>query len=106
MECLFLVPLCATCHRFRDLYTHLAKQYTHGLHADCRLLGNTMRMLCAQEQIKGMGPWEGGFGPFVPLLMPGQPRRMRVLGGGNLEYNGIYFCTGCNGNSFLFMKPR
>ncbi len=86
--------------------TRSAKQRTHGLHTDCRLLWNAMRMLRAQEQIEGVGPREGGFGPFVPIPMLGLPRRVRVSGGGNLEYKGMYFCTGCNGNGFLFTKPR
>ena len=90
------------------MWTCLAKQHTHGLHADYRLLLNSMRMLCTQKQIKGVGRWEGGFGPFVPILMLNLPRRVRVLGGGNLEYNDRYFCTGCNcnSNSFLFTKPQ
>jgi hypothetical protein len=29
-----------------------------------------------------------------------------VVGTGDLEYDGIYFFIGCNGNGFLFMKPR
>jgi hypothetical protein len=67
-----------------------------------------MRMLHAQEQIKGVGPREGGFGPFVPIPMLGLTRCVRVLGGSNLDYDGMYFCTGgnCNGNGFLFTKPR
>ena len=65
-----------------------------------------MRMLRPQEQIKGVGPQEGGFGPFVPIPMLGLPWRVRVSGGGNLEYNGMYFCTGCKGNGFLFTKPQ
>ena len=33
-------------------------------------------------------------------------RRIKVSGAGDPEFNGIYFCTGCNGNGFLFTKPR
>ena len=96
----------ATCHRFRELSTRSAEQCTHGLHADCRLLRNAMRMLPVQEQIEGVRPREGGFGPFMPIPMLGLPWRVRVLGGGNLEYNVMYFCMGCNGNCFLFTKPQ
>ena len=106
MKCLSLVRPGATCHRFRELSTRTTEQRTHGLHADYRLLQNAMRMLHAQEQINGVGPREGGFGPFVPIPMLGLLRHVRVLGGGNLEYDGMYFCMGYNGNGFLFTKPR
>ena len=42
----------------------------------------------------------------MPIPMLGLPLRVRVSGGRNLEYKGMYFCTGCNGNGFLFKKPR
>lgn len=62
-------------------------------------------MLRAQEQIDGVGPREEA-GPFVPIPMLGLRRRIKVSGAGDPEYNGIYFCTGSNGNGFLFTKPR
>jgi hypothetical protein len=65
-----------------------------------------MRMLRASEQIDGVGQREGSFGPFVPIPMLGLGRRVRVIGAGDPEYDGVYFCTGCNGNGFLFTKPR
>jgi len=64
-----------------------------------------MKMLRAQEQIDGVGPREEA-GPFVPIPMLGLRRRIKVSGAGDPEYNGIYFCTGSNGNGFLFTKPR
>ena len=106
VECSSLVRTGATCHRFRELSTRSAEQRTSRLHVDGRLLRNSMRMLRAQEQIDGVGPREGSFGPFVPIPMLGLPRRVRVSGAGDPEYDGIYFCTGCNGNGFLFTKPR
>ena len=106
VECSSLVRTGATCHRFRELSTRSAEQRASRLHVDGRLLRNAMRMLRAQEQIDGVGPREGGFGPFVPIPMLGLPRRVRVSGAGDPEYDGIYFCTGCNGNGFLFTKPR
>jgi hypothetical protein len=106
VDCSSLVRTGATCHRFRELSARSAEQRTHRLHADGRLLRNAMRMLRAQEQIEGVGPREGSFGPFVPIPMLGLPRRVRVSGAGDPEYDGVYFCTGCNGNGFLFTKPR
>jgi len=61
-----------------------------------------MKMLRAQEQIDGVGPRQ----PLVPIPMLGLPRRVEVTGSGDEEYNGIYFCTGGNGNGFFFTKPR
>lgn len=104
IDCLSLVRTGATCHRFRELTIRSAEQRTHRL-ADGRILRSAMRMLRAQEQIEGVGPREG-LGPFVPIPMLGLPRRIRVSGAGDSEYDGIYFCTGFNGNGFLFTKPR
>lgn len=104
IECSFLVRTGMTCHRFRELTIRSAEQRTHRL-ADGRLLRSAMKMLRAQEQIEGVGPREGR-GPFVPIPMLGLPRRVKVSGSGDPEYNGIYFCTGSNGNGFLFTKPR
>jgi hypothetical protein len=104
IECSYLVRTGMTCHRFRELTIRSAEQRTHRL-ADGRLLRSAMKMLRAQEQIEGVGPREEG-GPFVPIPMLGLPRRVKVSGSGDPEYNGIYFCTGSNGNGFLFTKPR
>lgn len=104
IDCSSLVRTGAVCHRFRELSTRSAEQRTHRL-ADGRILSSAMRMLRAQEQIDGVGPREGS-GPFVRIPMLGLPRRVRVSGAGDPEYDGVYFCTGCNGNGFLFTKPR
>jgi len=40
----------------------------------------------------------------VPTLLPG--RRVLVTNAGDPEYNGVYYCTDCNGNGFVFAKPR
>ena len=40
----------------------------------------------------------------VPTLLPG--RRVLVTNAGDPEYNGVYYCTDCNGNGFVFTKPR
>lgn len=103
IDCSSLVRTGTTCHRFRELATRSAEQRTQRL-ADGRLLRSAMRMLRAQEQIEGVGPREGA--TVVPIPMLGLRRRVRVAGAGDPEYNGIYFCTGSNGNGFLFTKPR
>jgi hypothetical protein len=106
IDCSSLVRTGTTCHRFRELTTRSAEQRTHHLlAANGRLLRSAVCMLRAQEQIDGIGPREG-WGPFVPIPMLGLSRRIRVSGAGDIEYNGIYFCTGCNGNGYLFTKPR
>eukprot|EP00584_Thalassiosira_punctigera_P006558 CAMPEP_0172537704 /NCGR_PEP_ID=MMETSP1067-20121228/9259_1 /TAXON_ID=265564 ORGANISM="Thalassiosira punctigera, Strain Tpunct2005C2" /NCGR_SAMPLE_ID=MMETSP1067 /ASSEMBLY_ACC=CAM_ASM_000444 /LENGTH=521 /DNA_ID=CAMNT_0013323059 /DNA_START=115 /DNA_END=1680 /DNA_ORIENTATION=- len=104
IDCSSLVRTGTTCHRFRELTTRSAEQRTQRL-ADGRLLRSAMKMLRAQEQIEGVGPREEA-GPFVPIPMLGLRRRVKVVGAGDPEYNGIYFCTGSNGNGFLFTKPR
>ena len=40
----------------------------------------------------------------VPMLLP--RRKILVTNAGDPEYNGIYYCTNCNGNGFVFTKPR
>ena len=104
IDCFSLVRTGTTCHRFHELTLRSAEQRTHRL-ADGRLLRSAMKMLRAQEQIDGVGPREEG-GPFVPIPILGLRRRVKVTGAGDREYNGIYFCTGSNGNGFLFTKPR
>mmetsp|Transcript_19735 Transcript_19735/g.34766 ORF Transcript_19735/g.34766 Transcript_19735/m.34766 type:complete len:502 (-) Transcript_19735:423-1928(-) len=104
IDCSSLVRTGTTCHRFHELTTRSAEQRTQRL-ADGRLLRSAMKMLRAQEQIEGVGPREEA-GPFVPIPMLGLRRRVKVSGAGDPEYNGIYFCTGSNGNGFLFTKPR
>ncbi|KAL7548467.1 hypothetical protein ACHAWF_011748 [Thalassiosira exigua] len=104
IDCSSLVRTGTTCHRFHELTTRSAEQRTQRL-ADGRLLRSAMKMLRAQEQIEGVGPREGQ-GPFVPIPMLGLRRRVRVSDAGDPEYNGVYFCTGSNGNGFLFTKPR
>jgi hypothetical protein len=104
LDCSSLVRTGASCHRFRELCTRSAEQRTHRL-ADGRLLNHPFKMLRAQEQIEGVGIREG-LGPFVPIPMLGLRRRIKVSAAGDSEYNGIYFCTGSNGNGFLFTKPR
>ncbi len=62
-----------------------------------------MKLLRAKEQIQGINPY---MKPTVQIPLLGLPRRIHVSNCGDEEYNGIYFCTGSNGNGFLFTKPR
>jgi len=66
-------------------------------------LGSAMRMLRAKEQMEGIRPDRP---PFVSVPILGLYRRIHVSHSGDPEYNGIYFCTGSNGNGFVFTKPR
>ncbi|KAL3772886.1 hypothetical protein ACHAW5_002151 [Stephanodiscus triporus] len=88
VDCSSLVRAGAVCHRFRELSTRSAEQRTHRL-VDGRILGSAMRTLRAQEQIDGVGPREG-CGPFVRIPMLGLPRRVRVSGAGDAEYDGRF----------------
>ena len=104
IDCSSLIHTGETCDRFRQLTNRSAEQRTHRL-VHGRLLRSAMKMLRAQEQIEGIGQREGT-GPFVQIPMLGLPRRVKVTNSGDPEFNGVYFCTGCNGNGFLFTKPR
>ena len=104
IDCSSLVRTGTTCHRFHELTTRSAEQRVASL-ADGRLLRSAMKMLRAQEQIEGVNVFEES-GQYVPIPMLGLRRRIKVSGAGDPEYNGIYFCTGSNGNGFLFTKPR
>lgn len=104
IDCSSLVRTGTTCHRFRELTNRSAEQRVASL-ADGRLLRSAIRMLRAQEQIEGVNVFEER-GKYLPIPMLGLRRRIIVTGAGDSEMNGIYFCTGCNGNGFLFTKPR
>ncbi|GAX14389.1 hypothetical protein FisN_11Hu152 [Fistulifera solaris] len=69
-----------------------------------RQVTDVIRLLCAKEQMEGL--YSNGTAPSVriPMLLPG--RKVLVTEAGDPEYNGVYFCTGCNGNGFVFTKPR
>ena len=64
-----------------------------------------MKLLRAQEQMDGVLPDKRG-GPVVRIILLRLRKRIVVTNAGDEEYNGIYFCTGSNGNGFLFSKPR
>ena len=102
LNCSSLINTSQTCHRFHQLAHKSAEQCTHEV-THSRLLENAMKLLRAKEHIEGVSPEDG---PFVRIPMLGLGRRVQVSRAGDTEYNGIYFCTGSNGNGFIFTKPR
>jgi len=62
-----------------------------------------IKLLRVKEHMLGIAP---NHRPIVRVPLLGLKRRVIVSGAGDEEYNGIYFCTGFNGNGFEFTKPR
>lgn len=116
LESYSLVQIATTCTRLRNLAYQNARIRCKGIESE-RQLTDVMHLLRAKEQIEGLD-WESDFllnsivrskpatfpSVRIPALLPG--RRVLVTGAGDLEFNGVYFCTGCNGNGFVFTKPR
>jgi len=92
-----------SCSRFRQLARRSATQRTYDV-AQARQLNNGMQLLRAKEQIDGLGNGIHDSHVRVPTLL--LSRRVVITDAGDPEYNGVYFCTGGNGNGFVFTKPR
>jgi hypothetical protein len=103
LECHSLVRMALTCSRFRQLAYRSASQRTYDV-ANARQLNSVMKLLRAKEQIDGVGNAMHDIHVRVPILL--LSRRVIVTDSGDPEYNGVYFCTGSNGNGFVFTKPR
>lgn len=103
LECHSLIRMALTCSRFRQLSYRSATQRTYEV-AISRQLNSVMQLLRATEQIEGVGIGLHDRHVRVPVLLLG--RRVLVSDSGDPEMNGIYFCTGTNGNGFVFTKPR
>mmetsp|Transcript_831 Transcript_831/g.1280 ORF Transcript_831/g.1280 Transcript_831/m.1280 type:complete len:351 (+) Transcript_831:98-1150(+) len=103
LECRALIRASTTCSRFRDLTHKSATQRTHQIGKE-RTLDHIFKLLCAKEEIEGSSSMLEGC--HVPVPMLGLPKRVLVRDAGDNEYNGIYYCTGCDGNGFVFTKPR
>jgi len=101
LHCLDLVLLSETCSRFHSLCNLSAKQRTSHMNGKF-YLDSYMKLLRAKEQTEGIIP--DSVSVRVPLLS--LQRRIIVADAGDEDYNGIYHCTGTNGNGFLFSKPR
>ena len=103
LECQSLVKVSRTCARFRELAHKSAERRTYDV-AQARQLNNVMKLLRAKEQIDGIGTNITDCHVRVPVLLLG--RRVHITNASDPEYNGVYFCTGSNGNGFIFTKPR
>jgi hypothetical protein len=107
LECSSLIQLALTCSRFRQLATKSATQRTSEFQRS-RQLQSVMQLLRAKEQIDGIGTYSSSPSSRchvqVPILL--LSRRIFVTNSSDPEYNGVYFCTGSNGNGFVFTKPR
>jgi len=101
LHCLDLVVLSETCSRFHSLCNLSAKQRTSHMNGKF-YLDSYMKLLRAKEQTEGVIP--ESVSVRVPLLS--LQGRIIVADAGDEDYNGIYHCTGTNGNGFLFSKPR
>ncbi len=101
LNCHTLTQLSETCNRFWILSNRSAKQRTIQLHGSF-YLESYMKLLRAKEQIQGIHPEHSSV--RIPLMALG--KRIHVSNCGDPELNGIYYCTGTNGNGFLFSKPR
>lgn len=107
LPCYCLTRTSETCHRFHQLSHTSAQQRTQRMAEGRYYLDDCggMKLLRAKEQMDGILPDDRG-GPVVRIPLLGLKKRIVVTNAGDEEYNGIYFCTGCNGNGFLFSKPR
>jgi len=102
LECRSLIRASSTCSRFHNLTHKSATQRTHQIGKE-RQLDHIFKLLRAKEEIDGSATLEDC---YVPVPMLGLPKRVLVTEAGDPEFNGIYYCTGCDGNGYLFTKPR
>jgi len=103
LECRSLIKVALTCSRFKQLAYKSAAQRTCDV-TSTRQLSSVMQLLRAKEQIDGVGIGIHDNHVQVPMLLLN--RRIVITNSGDPEYNGVYYCTGCNGNGFVFTKPR
>jgi hypothetical protein len=105
LECRSLVHASATCTRCWELAHRNARVRTQDIGRE-RQLSNIMQVLRAKEQIDGVYAFDNHRDSHVRIPTLLLSRRVRVSDAGDPEYNGVYYCTGSNGNGFLFTKPR
>jgi hypothetical protein len=103
LESQSLVASRMTCSRFCELADRSAARRVHHV-AKERQLSSNMMLLRAKEQIEGVAIDAVRCHVRVPTLL--LSRRVRVTNAGDPCYNGIFHCTGSNGNGFVFTKPR
>ena len=100
LDSISLVHVSETCKRCYDLANESASTRTRSISQE-RQLDSAMKLLCAQEQINGYQ--HHALRVPVPILL--LSRRVVVTNCGDPDYNGIYQCTGFNGNGYVFSKP-
>lgn len=109
LDCQSLIRTSETCSRFKELSHRSAKQRTYHMAKD-RQLNHVMKLLRAQEEIDGSSSPGSILDEIntchVPVPILGLEKRVVVTGADDPEYNGVYYCTGCNSNGFFFTKPR
>jgi hypothetical protein len=111
LECRDLVRLSATCTRLCRLVQVSATDQVHGRRNEdivtSSSAGGQSRSVSLQylrilEQLQGIAP-NDPVTVSIPVLL--LPLRILVQDCGDDDYNGIYFCTGINGNGYVFSKP-
>ena len=66
-----------------------------------------LQWLRALEQVQGLWSHESSRGiPRIPIPTLLLPHAICVSYAGDEDYNGIYHCTSCHANGFVFTKPR
>lgn len=131
LQCRTLVNTMSTCTRWYRLTKQYAtyrttkqsrRQEQNSMTILCRRqLSSPLELLQAYENVIGIPPeshptsgnattttsYQQNYNCHVPIpiLLPAH-RPIRVTDCGDVEYNGIYYCTGCNGNGYIFTKPR
>ena len=100
LDCFSLVKVMQTCRRAHDLCISHATQRTRMFRQERSL--NPLQLVRAQEQCLDIN----SHGPPVPIPSLLLPHPVVVTGAGDSDFNGVYYCTGCNGNGYYFTKPR
>jgi len=103
LESQSLVACQRTCSRLLEMANKSASRRVRDVGSE-RQLSNVMMLLRAKEQLEGVAISATGTHVRIPTLL--LSRRVQVTNAGDPELNGIYHCTGSNGNGFVFTKPR
>ena len=98
-----LVRITLTCTRFaRFVPVHAARRARPKFgQAGQRRLTSALQLVRAAEQLEGIFPYH----PAVRMPSLLLDKRVLLKDAGDDDFNGVYFCTGCNGNGFVFTKP-
>ena len=91
-----------TCRRLERICRSHIRKRVEQLDGTERHLSHPLQIIRADEHVRGHaseGP--GGFTRIPVLLLP---HRVLVTGAGDPDFNGVYFCTGCNANGFMFSR--